>query len=168
VTTRVTVTGASQLGTAVRLLRGVDRDVRRQVTTELRRVLPPAWAREVDDRARTRQDRAVLGGAKVRLGGTTPKLVSATRPTSSGARIWRQVEFGDGNKTYVTYRGNVWRNRGVQITRRTQEQLPDRNRRGRVLYRAVSAMGPRIYSLWSQTVIRTVYDALRGGTTGGR
>lgn len=164
--TRVTVTGARQLGTAVRLLRGVDRDARRQVTAELRRVLPAAWASEVDSRTNTAQDRAVLGGAKVRLGGTTPTLVAATRTPSGGARIWREVEFGDGNKTAVTYTGQVYRNRGVRMTRRTQEQLPDRDRSGRVLYRAVHAMGPRIYALWSQTVIRTVFDALRGGAGG--
>lgn len=163
--TRVKVEGAEQLQTARRLLRGVPADVRRQTQAQVRRALPTMWAKEVDSAMVTRQDRAVLGGAKVKVG-ALPKLVSATKPVRSGERIWREVEFGDGRKTYVTYRGNVWRNRNVKIRRRTQRQLPSRDKSGRVLYQAARAAGPRIYSLWSQTVIRTVFDALKGGSGG--
>lgn len=140
---------------------GVDQLVRRA----LERYVPPiagkVWTEQsVLQHARTRMDRAALAGTRVRASARSATLTAATAPRIPGLDPGA-VEFGDGARTYETYQGR----RGAttfRVRRRTQQQLPARARKGRVVYRYAPEAMRRLMAAYSQTILRTLSDVLEG------
>lgn len=154
---KVTLKGIREVTAAATAMKAVDRDVRTQVNRNIRGAMGDIWSQSVVDRfTRTRVDRAVFQGTGVRVSNSRVSLLAATRPRIT-ADISRATEFGDPSKTYETYS-----RQGHQVRRRTQNQLPGPNRRGRVVHPAFKLSIPRVASLYVQTVVRTIYDAWEG------
>ncbi len=161
---RVVVTGVREAEAAALALRTVDRDVKTQTTRALRAALPDIWSpANVARHARTRADRAVFNGTSVAASATRITLGAGAAPTiAPGVDLARAYEFGDPRKTVETYQRRSRKGGSHRVRRHTQNQLPPPVRRGRVVHPAAAEAVPRVVSLYVQTVIRTIYDALGG------
>ena len=165
---RVDVSGIREARLAATALRAVEPDLRKAVNKSTREVVNPVWREAIETRARRRLDDVVLRrGARVATG-TRPALVAASsRKAMSGGLIpaddWPVIEFGGRRGVTTTYTRRS-RNGGThRVTRHTRRQLPERTPGGRVLYPALAEALPRVASLWSQTAVRLVFEALRRG-----
>lgn len=163
----VNVSGVREARLATTALRAVEPAVRRTVTAQVRTVVNPIWRESVEAHGSTRMDVVVLrAGARV-AAGARPALSSATsrrllRGGLMPAESWRAFEFGARRNVRETYRGRRGSTR-FDVTRRTRRQLPPVTKGGRVLYPAVTDALPRVASLWAQTAIFHVFEALREG-----
>lgn len=164
---RVRVDGVRDAVAASYALRRVDTELRREMTRNIRTVVNPIWRGAVRARGRRPVDDAVLvKGTRVNAGARPALVAASSRRPLRGGLIprddWHGFEFGrtsDRVETYTRPSPNGGRH---TVTRHTMRQLPPRYANGRVLYKAVAEVGPRIFSLWAQTAIRTVFDALEG------
>lgn len=139
-------------------MEGVDELIRADLEAEVPDVAREVWTdAKVLTYARTPQDRMALAGSRVRSSARSTTLTGATR----GPRWWYAVEFGDAVRTFVNYRGRRG-GKSFQVRRRTQEQLPARNKQGRVLYRyGREAMG-KVVDAYRTTVVDTLRRTLEG------
>lgn len=141
---------------AATAIKAVDRTTKTQVARALRGVGPEIWnGTAVSRLTRTAMDRAVFNGTRFKASSSSLTLEAATAPTIPVDP--RAVEFGDPSKTFTTYK-----RQGHSVTRRTQEQLPGPIRKGRVVHPAFKAAIPRVMSLYVQTVVRSIQEALEG------
>ncbi len=164
---RVRVDGVRDAVAASYALRRVDTELRREMTRNIRSVVNPMWQGAVRERGRTRTDQAVLTkGARVNAGARPTLVAASSRRTLRGGLVprdeWQAFEFGATSDATTTYRRRSQRGNYHDVTRHTRRQLPPRYAGGRVLYKAVGAIGARVFSLWAQTAIRNVFDALEG------
>src|SRR5690606_2103530 len=99
-------------------------------------------------------------------GGNPPIMRAATsrRPLSKGGispdAYGYLAEFGGRSAEFTTYKRRSPNGGTHEVTRRTRLGLPRRSSSGRVVYPAASEAAPRMASLWVQTFVRTVYEAL--------
>lgn len=154
-------------------LRSIDADARKRLNASTRTVVNPIWQGAVKSRASTPMDSKVLAtGSRVAVG-ARPALVAAssTRPLRGGfvpgrVRAWAAWEFGsDAQALKRTYQTRSRRGRAYEMTRRTRRQVPHRAQDGRVLYPAVADTGPRVFALWAQTTIRSIFEAFEKGAS---
>lgn len=153
---------------AVLALKAVDRDIRNAINRETRAVLNPIWRDELAGKVAglPRVDQLVLGQGRVKAGNPI-KLTAATRtrPLSGGLvpnLKAKGFEFGTDNRDATrTYARRNRRNPGThQVTRRVLRHLPARAPSGRAIWPAASEVVPRLTSLWVQTIVKTIYDAI--------
>lgn len=142
-------------------IEGADAEIRAALSSHVPTIAARVWTEpNVMRHARSRMDRAALAGTRVRSSARSTTLRGATSPripVDPGA-----VEFGDGRRTRETY---TRRYRGGQphpVTRDTQAQLPERNRKGRVVFREGSEAIRRLMSAYAQTIVRTLHDLVEG------
>jgi prophage tail gpP-like protein len=148
--------------------------VRRIVRSDTRAVMQPEWRAAVARNARTDQERAVLAGgasmAGVVIKGTNPPVLVAA---SSRRRLRGGLVPAEDAAAFAagTRRANerrTWRRRSPEGTTHTVQgwpnrQLQDFRRGGYVIYPAFRELAPRVVSYWTQSLMRAVADALRGG-----
>jgi len=160
----------TELRGAVLALKAVDRTVRNEINRTTRAEGGTIWKDEIAGRlgGMPRVDQLVLGGPRYKAG--NPFSVSSatrTRALSGGlvptARA-KGFEFGTDNreKTSTYTRRNRDGSGSHTVTRRTTRHLPNRAPNGRVIWPAAAATGPRLTSLWVQTIVRIIHDALEG------
>lgn len=164
----VKVSGIDEAVAASYALRRSDAELRREMTGNIRSVVNPMWQGAVRERGRRRVDEAVLTkGARV-VAGARPSLVAASSSRELAGGLvprddWQAFEFGATSDAETTYSRRTRSGGRASVTRHTRRQLPPRYASGRVLYKAVGAIGGRVFSLWAQTAIRTVFEALEKG-----
>lgn len=161
----------AHLRAAVLALKAMSRDLRKEVSRQTREQGNPIWRDEIESHARTGMDRLVLAkGARIKAGNPAQAIAASSRrplrdglvPDDDAAGF----EFGSSTRDRkTTYGVRSYSRRGAQVaahkvSRRTKRQLPPRIRKGRVVYAAWAKSGPRLVSLWTQTIYRAVYDAL--------
>lgn len=122
----------------------------------------PVWTSLVDRYAAGSLDRRVLtAGARIAAGNPPVATAATSRRRLSGglmpAEAWPAFEFGADRNKRTTYR-----RKGATVTRRTRRQLPSRNPRGRVVFKAFREIAPRNVSLWVQIIVKTYNDAAKG------
>lgn len=139
-------------------MEGVDELIRNDLEAEVPDVARDVWTdAKVLTYARTPQDRMALAGSRVRSSARSTTLTGATR----GPRWWYAVEFGDAVPQFRTYQGRRGSNR-FPVTRRTQEQLPARNTKGRVLYKYGREAMKNVVDAYRNTVVDTLTRTLEG------
>jgi hypothetical protein len=145
----MSVKDSAHLRATVLAVKAAPREVRQQVRAQTRAVAAPQWKQALASKARTEQHtRMLVNTARITVSDQSVRVRSAgakRKVLSGGAtpyRLGKAYEFGRRS--------------------RNATQLPRPNRRGYVFYPALADMAPRIISLWVQTAIRTVYDALEG------
>lgn len=149
-------------------LKMIRRDVRNQINRETTKTFGPVWKNEIGSRASSARDARVFKGARV-AGGNPPTLYAATskRPMRGGlvpAEDSAGFEFGTPNRSrYSEVRSSSRKGKRYSYKRRASRQMPPRFPKGRVVYPALGAVGPRIASLWSQLVIHRIFDAAEEG-----
>lgn len=160
--------GSRELRATALAMKVVARDVRSTINKGTRATMSPVWQGAVASRARTPQDRAVIGkGARIVAGNPPSAVAASSSRRLSGGLIptvrWPAVEFGANRSKQTTYTGTSPKGKRYRITRHTTRQLPSTNRQGRVAYRAVAELGPRLAALWVQTVVRMIHEAAEKG-----
>lgn len=164
---RLDVRASRELMAVILAMRSVDNTIAKMIRQQTKRVAVPEWTRALARRASSALDRRVMvNTATVAASNQNVRVSSAAkgRPLSGGLNPktdWHAVEFGANQQQETTYRRRG-RNGPHTVTRRTNTGLPARNPRGRIFYPAAREMVPRLASLWVQTVVRTIGNALEG------
>lgn len=157
-----------ELQAAVLALKAMDRDLDRDIRRDTVATMNPEWKSVVQQNAHTPMDALVIGKGSRIAGGNPPAAVAAssTKRRSGGlvpVEDWAAWEFGANRNRRTTYRRRNRRGPGThRVTRHTTRQLPARDANGRVAYPSFAQIGPRLVSLWVQTIVRKVHDALEG------
>lgn len=142
-------------------LKLLPREARNEINRMTRAEMNPEWRKIIGEKATSKMDRLVLAkGARVAPGNPTVLIAaSSKRPLSDGLvpddrDIAAAFEFGtpDRNKK------ETYTRKGSTVTRRTERQLPWRTN-GRVVYAAFAEIGPRLASMWIQTIVRKIMEA---------
>lgn len=160
------VFASRELQAVVVSVKALPRDVRRDLSRRTRETMNPVWRDLVSRRAVTEQDRVILAkGARI-AAGNPPKAIAAssTRPLSGGLRPadrWSSFAYG----TRRPNRRATWRRRSADgtwhdVTGYPERQLPNYRRAGYVIRPAFRELAPRLISLWVQSLMRAVYDAI--------
>lgn len=157
----------SRLDAVIYGLKLVERDVRNRINREARATLKPIWQQEIQKNlAGTDTFTARMIGKGLVSGGNPPVMRAATsrRPLRPGGLAPDTEgylgEFGGYSASFSMYRRRSKNGGRHDVTRRTRLGLPRTERTGRVVYPAAAEAAPRMASLWVQTFVRAVYDAL--------
>lgn len=157
----------NRLDAVVYGLKLVPRDVRNRINRDTRAVLKPIWQQEMAKHlAGTNVFTSQLLGKGLVSGGNPPIMRAATsrRPMRPGGlygdRDGYLAEFGGRSTLYSRYTRKSPNGGRHTVQRRTMLGLPPVIRKGRVVYPAAAETAPRMASLWVQTFVRGVHDAL--------
>lgn len=148
-------------------LRAAPKEMRREINAATRNTGNVIWREEINRAASSKMDRLVLvKGARIKAGNPAQAIAaSSRRPLSDGLvpdRDYAGFEFGSRRRSgTTTYKRKSRRGGTHTVTRRTRRQLPAKPSpgSGRVAYTAWFRSGPRLVSLWTQTIYRIVYEA---------
>lgn len=161
------VKSRAEFRAAALAFRAADKDLRRAINKATRDAGNIIWRDEVARAASTKMDRLVLvKGARIKAGNPAQAIgASSRRPLRDGLipdKHYAGFEFGSRRRNAATTYTRRSKNGGThKVTRRTREQLPGKPSQGtgRVIYKAWYRSGPRLVSLWTQTIFRHVYEA---------
>lgn len=165
---RISVFDSKPLQATLLSIRLANREVQANIRKFTKTEVSPDWQAEVLDRTETRLEVRVLADtARVRVSNQNVMLQSAMigRKMAGGAKpseIARATEFGANRETKATYTAHR-HGKPYRVTRRTRAQFRPIRRKGYVVYQAAQKMIPRYASLWVQTTMRTILDAIDGG-----
>lgn len=169
--TAASAKSVTELRGAVLALKAVDRPIRNAINRATRQEGNTIWRAEVGSRlsGMPRVDQLVLGrGARFVPGNPfTAKAATSTRPLSGGlvpnVRA-KGFEFGTDNRERAsTYtRRNRDGSGSHKVTRRTTRHLPARAPDGRAIWPAAAKAAPRLASMWVQTIVREIHNAIEG------
>jgi hypothetical protein len=157
-----------ELQATIYALRSVDKTIQKQVRVHTKNVAGREWKQALAERADTRlQQRVIVDTAVVSVSNQNVRVQAAKKGRVLRGGLnpktdYAPVEFGAQLKK-ITYdrRG---RNGGThRVTRSSGSQFPrHRGKTGYVFWPAAREMVPRIGSLWVQTTVRTIANALEG------
>jgi len=161
----ISVHDSNRLKAVALVMRGLERPVVREINTRTRDELGPLWKSLVELHAQQHVDFQVLAkGARLKPGNPPQVIAASSRRRMAGGLIPAEQfhirEFGGTRDALTTYSRRGRRGGTHQVTRHTARQLPPRYRKGRVVWPAFAEFAPRAVSLWVQTVVRTVMDAV--------
>jgi len=159
----------AEIKAAVLAMKVMDKDLRKVINDQTRTQGNELWRGLLQMNATTTMDmRMLVKGARV-AAGNPPRLIAAAskRKALSGGMTpdlhGKTAEFGVKDREAVsTYTRKSRRGGSHTVKRRTRRGLPAYDPNGRVVYPAVADAMPRFISLWTQTIIRTVYDKFEG------
>lgn len=145
----VSVRQSAQLKATVLALQAAPREIRGDVRKQTRAVAAPEWKAAMERNATTvQQTRMLVATARI----TTTDMTVRVRSAGSRRKAL------SGGATPVQY-GRAWE---FGARRPHGRQLPRARPSGYVFYPALAEMAPRIISLWVQTAMRVVHNALEG------
>jgi hypothetical protein len=156
---RISLLIDSPLRTVWLAFRGLEPDVRKQITSHTKRLAEPVWKEETSGHALSRlQQRVLAGTSRVGVSGLSMTLraggagrLSSGTPTSL---IAHATEWGADPETKVTVRNR----KGTTFQRRMGTRFGGTRRQGNTVMPAARAVIPRMASLVVQTTIRTVHE----------
>jgi hypothetical protein len=156
---RISLLIDSPLRTVWLAFRGLEPDVRKQITAHTKRLAEPVWKEETRGHALSRlQQRVLAGTARVGVSGLDMTLraggggrLSSGTPTSL---LTRAAEFGAIPESTV----NVRNRQGTTFRRRMGTRFGPARRQGNTVIPAAREVIPRMASLVVQTTIRTVHE----------
>jgi hypothetical protein len=145
-------------------LKAVDKDIRNDINRTTRAEGNQWWKDAITARATSKMDKLVLAkGARIQPGNPARAIAaSSRRPLEDGlvpdtdARAW---EFGT---TEPEHQDTYTRKDGARVTRHVKRQLPRATNQGRVVYPAWAKVGPRLVAMWTQLIVRKIYESLEG------
>jgi hypothetical protein len=162
------VGSSRELQAVVLALKAMDRSLARDLRRDTVKIMNPVWKSLVAEKASWHMDdRVIVKGARIKGGNPPTMIAAASRRALSGGLVpvqsWPGFEFGaDRNRTTTYARRNRRSGGSHQVTRHTTRQLARRVPKGRVAFPAAAEIGPRLASLWVQTVVRRVHEAAEG------
>lgn len=164
---RIDVLKSPELQATIYALRAIDKTLQAQVRKYTKMHAQPEWKKALAERADTRlEHRVIVDTAVVSVSNQNVRIQSANkgRPLRGGLNPktdYPAIEFGSGKKVSTFERRS--KNGGTHpVTRRGGAALKGRSRTGYVFWPAAREMVPRIASLWVQTTVKTIGNALEG------
>ncbi|MGV8973384.1 MAG: hypothetical protein ACOH10_13765 [Rhodoglobus sp.] len=164
---RISVFNSAELQSVILAMKGMDRELAKQIRAANKRVIQPVWQEGVRGNAMTRQEVRVLANtarAQVSDQNITLQAAGIGKALSGGAKpaaIAHSVEFGADRSARSTYSARSSKGRPYTVhNRRTRAQFRPRNLKGYTAYAAAAASIPRYASLWVQTTIRTFIELI--------
>lgn len=169
---RISVFASKELQQTIAILKGVDKDISKEIRTHIRSITSAEWAEAVRGRTSNAQEVKVLANtARVLVSNQNITLRAGHigKALSGGAKpsdIARPVEFGAPQNTVNTYTARSRKGKTFTVTRHTNRQFRGPSRSGYVVYPAASKIIPRIASLFVQTTIRTFFEGFERASRG--
>ncbi|GAB3118416.1 hypothetical protein [Glaciibacter psychrotolerans] len=163
---RISVFNSKELQGVILLMKGLDRELAKQIRQVTKAMIEPEWKEAIASRASTPLEQRVLAAtARVAVSDQNVTLKSAHigKSLSGGLKpseIVGGAEFGADQSKKTTYTATSSKGKKFKVTRRTQSQLRPRNKAGYVVMPAVANIIPRLASLWVQTTVRTFYELI--------
>jgi hypothetical protein len=164
---RISVFESKELQGVILALKGMDKEISKQIRKQTKEVVLPVWKKSVAENISTRLESRAFGNtARIAVSNQniTLSVASVGKPLAGGLNPRTQahvVEFGaDRNKT-ISYEARSVRGKNFTVRdRRTRAMLRPKNKTGYVFYPTVKDVIPRIASLWIQTTVRAFHEAL--------
>lgn len=161
---RLDVTNSRELQAVLLAVRQAPAELQKQIRQHTKAISDPEWRKAVTEQADTRLQHRILAettrttpsNQNIRLAsaGSAKRLSGGLSPSKNG----KVVEFGANPARTVEQRSRS----GKRYKRRMGNAFGPLTRKGNAVYPAAARMIPRIASLWVQTVVRTLHDALEG------
>lgn len=146
-------------------LKAASKELRTDINKATRDTVGPIWKEEVNARAgaHVMAQKVLTKGARVAAGNPARAIAGSSRKALSGGLVPEQAgrafEFGtvgrEKKTTYRTSRGG----KSFNVTRRTRRQLPPFRKGGYVVFPAWRDTAPRMVSLYTQLIMKKVYEA---------
>ncbi|MGN7976529.1 hypothetical protein ACTJJ4_03065 [Microbacterium sp. 22195] len=164
---RIDVFKSPEMMATILAIRSLDKTLQKQIRVHSKELATPEFKKELSERANTRLEHAVIvNTATVSVSNQNMRLQSAAkgRALSGGLNPktdYAAVEFGRERKP-ITYDRRNPKKGGTHKVTRTPTQIKRPNRNGYVFYPAVRKFIPRAASLYIQTTVKTIAEALKG------
>ncbi|MBP1326734.1 hypothetical protein JOF28_001966 [Leucobacter exalbidus] len=146
-------------------IRRSEKEVQAQIRKHTKPMVQSAWQQGLAQHASTRFEHKVLvETARVAVSNQNVKLKSGglAKKLSGGGRareLYVAAEFGADQNRETQY-GQISKNgKRYSVTRHSARQLRPRNKKGYVVYPTAAEIIPRLAALWTQTAVRTLYEA---------
>lgn len=165
---RISVFDSKELQAILLALRGFDRELKKQIRQQTKKVAEPEWQKAVNEHASTRLEHRILAStARVQVSDQNVMLRSAHigKSISGGLKpseAWPAVEFGGNQSKVGKYQTRSRKGTVYTATRHTARQLRPRNPKGYVVFPAAAQVIPRMAALWAQTLVRTFHEMTEG------
>lgn len=166
---RLDVFKSPELLATIYALRAVDKTLQAQVRKQTKAMAQPEWKKALAQHADTMlEHRVLVDTAVISVSNQNVRVQSANkgRPRSGGLNPktdWAGVEFGSHAKGKTYRRKNRGSAGGTHsVTRVMGTQFKAHKPNGYVFYPTAAEMIPRLASLWVQTAIKTIANALEG------
>lgn len=165
---RIPVGASRELQALLLALRGARKDVTTQVRKHSREVIGPVYRRELAERVSSRlETRVIYDSARASVSNQNIRLTAATskRRLSGGlvpARDFGAIEYGMNSTKTSDIVATSSRGKRYSYTRAVGSRFRPNRRQGYVFWPSVANVAPRIVSLWVQTAVRTLGDAIDG------
>lgn len=160
------VWGSRELQATILALSQMDRTLARRIFKTTRQALVPAWREELAVRASRHSltSTVLLRGARADVSNYGIKLRAAqsTKKMRGGASprdIGHAVEFGAAYRAGVVTAKSS-KGKQYSYTRQLNTQFRPRKKGGHAAYPAALSLAPRFASLWVQTAVKTLHDAI--------
>lgn len=155
------------LEAAALALKAMDKTLRNDINRSTTKMLNPVWKGAVEANATSTLDRMVIVKGARAKGGNPPVAIAATsKKALSGGLVpqdlWYVQEFGGQFNKVSTYERVSPKGVRHKVTRHTARQVPARRKSGRVAYKALAEVAPRVVSLWVQMIVAKTYEAFEG------
>jgi hypothetical protein len=146
-------------------LQGVQKDIQAEIRRFTRELLAPEWRNALLGHALTRQEVRLAESGRVKVSNQNVTLQAAgvgSSKTFDVKTLGRATEFGASPGKVSTYQRRSQTGRMSTVKRHVQTgfRLPRRN--GYVVFPTAQQMIPRYASLWVQTVVRGLHEAVEG------
>ncbi|GAB3608591.1 hypothetical protein GCM10027414_07160 [Humibacter ginsengiterrae] len=170
---RISVWDSKELQATVLAIRAANRELRGNIRRFTREEIANDWSHDLAEQATTHiEHRVLVDSARVTVSNQNVTLKSGGvggrlggKGSAKPADIVSAVEFGADQGHVATYASRRRKGKAFEVkNRHTHHQFKAPNRKGYVVYPAAAREIPRYASLWVQTCIRTIMDAVDGGT----
>lgn len=165
---RISVFDSKYLQAAVLAIRSANTGLQAEIRKYTKAELAPAWAEQMHENASTRLEAYALADtARVSVSNQTVRLSAGTvnAGLSGGLDVkknYAPIEFGADQKSVSTFTSTSANGRKFKVTRHNHRQFAAPRRNGYLFYPTVASLVPRFASLWVQTAMRTIGDAIDG------
>lgn len=158
---RIDARSSRELQALILSIRQANKAVQAEIRKHTKPVVQTGWRQALAQEAMTRFEHRVLvdtarvavsnQNVRLKAGGLAKKLAGGGRARDLAG----PAEFGAGRNKRSEYT-NAHRTR---VTRRTTNQFRPWKKSGYVVYPAAARIIPRLAALWTQTAVRTLYEA---------
>lgn len=168
---RISVFASKELQATILALKGMDRELAKQIRAAIKTVTQPEWQEAVRGNVTTAlQTRVLSDTARVTVSDQNITLKSAAigKSLSGGLKpseLAHSAEFGADRSFTKTYEATSRKGKHYTVRERhTRRQFKPRNLKGDVVYPAAARIIPRIASLFVQTTVRTFHELIEKGS----
>jgi len=168
---RISVFASKELQATILALKGMDRELAKQIRAAIKTVTQPEWQEAVRGNVTTAlQTRVLSDTARVTVSDQNITLKSASigKSLSGGLKpseAAHSAEFGADRSFTKTYEATSRKGKNYRVRERhTRRQFKSRNLKGDVVYPAAARVIPRFASLFAQTTVRTFHELIEKGS----